>query len=39
MGLLDKLKRGKIEGVDNTTYLTLRDERRISKENNKILEI
>ena len=38
MGLLDKLKRGKIEGVDNTTYLTLRDERRISKENNKIIK-
>ena len=38
MGLLDKLKRGKIEGVDNTTYLTLKDERRISKENNKIIK-
>ncbi len=39
MGLFDKLKRGKIEGVDNTTYLTLKDERRISKDNSKIIRM
>lgn len=39
MGLLDKFKRSKIEGVDNTTYLTLKDERRISKENSKIIKM
>ena len=38
MGILDKLKRGKIEGVDNTTYLTLKDERRISKENSGVIK-
>ncbi|MDD4113443.1 MAG: ABC transporter ATP-binding protein [Herbinix sp.] len=38
MGLLDKYKRGKIEGVDNTAYLTIKDERRISKENSKIIK-
>ncbi len=38
MGLLNIFKRKKIEGIDNTMYLTLRDERRISKENNKIIK-
>jgi peptide/nickel transport system ATP-binding protein len=38
VGLLDKFRRKKIEGVDNTMYLTLRDERRITKENNKIIK-
>lgn len=38
MGLLDKYKRGKIEGVDNTAYLTIKDERRISKENSKVIK-
>ena len=38
MGLLDLFKRGKLEGVDNTVYLTLREERRISKENAKIIK-
>jgi peptide/nickel transport system ATP-binding protein len=38
MGLFEKLKRKKIEGVDNTMYLTLRDEMHISKENNKIIK-
>lgn len=37
MGLLNIFKRKKIEGVDNTMYLTLREERRISRENNKII--
>lgn len=36
MAVLDKFKKKKIQGVDNTEYLTLRDERRISKENAKI---
>jgi peptide/nickel transport system ATP-binding protein len=39
MGLVNKLKRKKIEGVDNTTYLTLKDERRIGRENNKIIRM
>ncbi len=38
MGVFSKLKREKIEGIDNTMYLTLRDERRISKENNRIIK-
>lgn len=38
MGLLDKYKRGKIEGVDNTAYLTIKDERRISKENSRVIK-
>ncbi len=38
MGILSKLKRKKIEGIDNTMYLTLRDERRISKENSKVIK-
>ena len=38
MGVFSKLKRKKIEGIDNTMYLTLRDERRISKENNRIIK-
>lgn len=38
MSLLSKLKRKKIEGIDNTMYLTLRDERRISKENSKVIK-
>lgn len=38
MGLLDKYKRGKIEGVDNTAYLTIKDERRISKENSIVIK-
>lgn len=38
MGLLDIFKRKKIEGVDDNMYLTLREERRISKENNKIIQ-
>ncbi len=37
MGLFDIFKRKKIEGVDDTMYLTLREERRISKENNRII--
>lgn len=37
MALLDKFKYKKVEGVDNTMYLTLREERRISKKNNKII--
>lgn len=36
MAVLDKFKKKKIKGVDDTEYLTLRDERRISKENAKI---
>lgn len=36
MAVLDKFKKKKIQGVDDTEYLTLRDERRISKENAKI---
>ncbi|MDD6046380.1 MAG: ABC transporter ATP-binding protein [Christensenellales bacterium] len=36
MAILDKFKKKKIQGVDDTEYLTLRDERRISKENAKI---
>ena len=36
MAMLDKFKKKKIQGVDDTEYLTLRDERRISKENAKI---
>lgn len=36
MTVLDKFKKKKIQGVDDTEYLTLRDERRISKENAKI---
>ena len=41
MGLLDMLKRRKVEGtedLDNTMYLTLREERRISRENRKIMK-
>lgn len=38
MGLFNKLKSSKIEGIDNTAYLTIKDERRISKENNKIIK-
>ena len=36
MAMLDKFKKKKIQGIDDTEYLTLRDERRISKENAKI---
>ena len=36
MAVLDKFKKKKIQGVDDTEYLTLRDERRISKENAKM---
>lgn len=36
MAVLNKFKKKKIQGVDDTEYLTLRDERRISKENAKI---
>ncbi len=36
MAVLDKFKKKMIQGVDDTEYLTLRDERRISKENAKI---
>ena len=36
MAMLDKFKKKKIQGVDDTESLTLRDERRISKENAKI---
>ncbi|NLJ40946.1 MAG: ABC transporter ATP-binding protein [Clostridiales bacterium] len=38
MGLLDKFKRKKIEGIDDSTYLTLREERRISRENTKTIK-
>ena len=38
MGLLDKFRRKKIKGIDDTMYLTLREERRISKENNRIIQ-
>ncbi len=37
MGVKDLFKRKKIQGVDDTQYLTLREEIRISKENNKII--
>ncbi|NLY18815.1 MAG: ABC transporter ATP-binding protein, partial [Clostridiaceae bacterium] len=37
MGIKDLLKRKKIQGVDDTQYLTLREEIRISKENNRII--
>ena len=36
MAVLNKFKKKKIQGVDDTEDLTLRDERRISKENAKI---
>ena len=38
MGLFDRFKTKKIEGVDDTMYLTLREERRITKENTKIIK-
>lgn len=38
MGLFDRFKRKKIEGVDNTMYLTLQDERRITKENTRVIK-
>jgi peptide/nickel transport system ATP-binding protein len=38
MGLFGKFKRKKLESIDNTMYLTLREEIRISKENNKIIK-
>lgn len=37
MSIINKYKRKKIEGVDNTEYLTLREEKRISRENNRII--
>lgn len=37
MGLKNLFERKKIEGIDNTIYLTLREERRISKENSKTI--
>ncbi len=37
MGIRELFKRKKIEGVDDTQYLTLREENRISRENNKII--
>lgn len=36
MGIFDKFKPKKIEGVDQSEYLTLKEERRISAENKKI---
>lgn len=36
MGIMNLFKQKKIQGVDDTQYLTLREEIRISKENNKI---
>lgn len=38
MGLLDRFKVKKIEGTDDTMYLTLREERRITKENTKTIK-
>lgn len=37
MDIKDLFKRKKIQGVDDTQYLTIREENRISKENNKII--
>lgn len=35
MGIFDKFKPKKIEGVDQSEYLTLKEERRISAENKR----
>ena len=37
MGFFDRFKVKKVEGVDDTMYLTLREERQITKENTKII--
>jgi peptide/nickel transport system ATP-binding protein len=37
MGIKNLFKREKIQGIDDTQYLTLREEIRISKENNRII--
>lgn len=37
MSIVKKFKKKKIEGVDNTQYLTLSEERRISKENSRVI--
>ncbi len=37
MGIMNFLKRKKIQGVDDTQYLTLHEEIRISRENNRII--
>ena len=37
MGMMKIFKRKKIQGIDDTHYLTLKEEIRISKENNKII--
>lgn len=38
MGLFKIFNEKKIEGVDDTMYLSIREERRISKENSKIIK-
>lgn len=38
MGIFDRFKPKKVEDVDDTMYLTLREERAISKENTKIIK-
>jgi peptide/nickel transport system ATP-binding protein len=37
MGLFGLFKRRKIQGIDDSHYLTLREEIRISKENNRVI--
>jgi peptide/nickel transport system ATP-binding protein len=37
VGFFDRFKVKKVEGVDDTMYLTLREERQITKENTKII--
>ncbi len=37
MGLFGRLKRKEIKGIDDSEYLTLREERRIARENNRII--
>lgn len=37
MSIVNLFKRKKIEGVDNSEYLTLREERRISKDNSRVI--
>ena len=38
MGLFDRFKTKKVEGVDDTMYLTIREERRITKENARVMK-
>ncbi len=38
MGFLDKFRKKKIEGVDDYVYLSLKEERRISRDNNRAIQ-